>query len=132
MDDQHDESGLPDPTDVDWDAEFERLPHDEIMADLVYQDARRLVEEWCELRAGDAVGFDNMPSELGIESDTKIGTIFVDAYTEAICAVMEVDYVELDEGQATELAQAILGCLTQGVEIARGAVLDNDQVEEPR
>ena len=36
MEDQQDESGLPDPTDVDWDAEFEQLPHAEIMADLVY------------------------------------------------------------------------------------------------
>jgi hypothetical protein len=132
MEDQQDESGLPDPTDVDWDAEFEQLPHAEIMADLVYQDSRRLVEEWCELRAGDAVGFDDMPPELGLESDTKIGTIFVDAYTEAICAVMEVDHDGLGQDQVDELTRAILGCLIQGVEIARGAVFDNAQAEEPR
>ena len=102
------------------------------MAGMAYREARRLVEEWCEVRVGDAVGFDDMPSGLGLEADTRIGTIFVDAYTEAICSAMEVDPVELGEGQAAELTEAILGCLVQGVEIAQGAVLDDDQVDGPR
>ena len=126
------ESGLPDPSDVDWDAELEQLPRDEIMVDIAYRSARRLVEQWYELRAGDAIGFDDMPPELGLEPDTKIGAIVVDAFAEAICAAIEVDHAELGEGQVTELTEAILGCLTQGVSIGLGAVPDNVQVEEPR
>lgn len=126
------ESGLPDPSDVDWDAELEQLPRDEIMADIAYQSARRLVEQWYELRAGDAIGFDDMPAELGLEPDTKIGAIVVDAFAKAICAAIEVDHAELGEAQVAELTEAILGCLTQGVSIGLGAASDNVQVEEPR
>ena len=126
------ESGLPDPSDVDWDAELEQLPRDEIMADIAYQSARRLVEQWYELRAGDAIGFDDMPAELGLEPDTKIGVIVVDAFAKAICAAIEVDHAELGEAQVAELTEAILGCLTQGVSIGLGAASDNVQVEEPR
>ena len=126
------EARLPDPGDVDWDAELEQLPRDEIMVDIAYRSARRLVEQWYELRAGDAIGFDDMPPELGLEPDTKIGAIVVDAFAEAICAAIEVDHAELGEGQVAELTEAILGCLTQGVSIGLGAVPDNDQVEEPR
>jgi len=126
------ESGLPDPSDVDWDAELEQLPRDEIMADIAYQSARRLVEQWYELRAGDAIGFDDMPAELGLEPDTKIGAIVVDAFAKAICAAIEVDHAELGEAQVAELTEAILGCLTQGVSIGLGATSDNVQVEEPR
>jgi hypothetical protein len=126
------ESGLPDPSDVDWDAELEQLPRDVIMVDIAYRSARRLVSQWYELRAGDATGFDDMPAELGLEPDTKVGAVVVDAFTEAICAAIEVDRAELGEGQVAELTEAILGCLTQGVSIGLGAVPDNDQVEEPR
>ena len=126
------ESGLPDPSDVDWDAEIEQLPRDVIMVDIAYRSARRLVEQWYELRAGDATGFDDMPAELGLEPDTKIGAVIVDAFAAAICVAIEVDHAELGEGQVAELTEAILGCLTQGVAIGLGAVPDNDQVEEPR
>ena len=126
------ESGLPDPSDVDWDAELGQLPRDVIMVDIAYRSARRLVEQWYELRAGDALGFDNIPAELGLEPDTKVGAAIVDAFTEAICVAIEVDRAELGEGQVAELTEAILGCLTQGVAIGLGAVPDNDQVEEPR
>jgi hypothetical protein len=132
MSDQPNDLQLPDPADVDWDAELEQLPRDEIMADIAYRSARHLVERWYELRAGDAMGFDDMPAELGLEPDIKIGAVIVDAFTEAICTAIEVDHTELGEGQVTELAEAILGCLTQGVSIGLGAVPDNDQVEEPR
>ena len=126
------ESGLPDPSDVDWDAELEQLPRDEIVVDIAYRSARRLVEQWHELRVGDATGFNDMQAELGLEPDTKVGAVVVDAFTEAICAAIEVDRAELGEGQVAELTEAILGCLTQGVSIGLGAVPDNDQVEEPR
>ena len=126
------ESGLPDPSDVDWDAELGQLPRDVIMVDIAYRSARRLVEQWYELRAGDALGFDDMPAELGLEPDTKVGAAIVDAFTEAICVAIEVDRAELGEGQVAELPEALLGCLTQGVAIGLGAVPDNDQVEEPR
>jgi hypothetical protein len=126
------ESGLPDPSDVDWDAELEQLPRDVIMVDIAYRSARRLVEQWYELRAGDATGFNDMQAELGLEPDTKVGAVVVDAFTEAICAAIEVDHAELGEGQVAELTEAILGCLTQGVSIGLGAVPDNDQVEETR
>ena len=132
MEDRQYESGLPDPTDVNWDAELEQLPRDEIMVDIAYRSARRLVEQWYELRAGDALGFDDMPAELGLEPDTKVGAAIVDAFTEAICVAIEVDRAELGEGQVAELTEAILGCLTQGVSIGLGAVPDNDQVEETR
>ncbi len=126
------ESGLPDPGDVDWDAELEQLPRDEIMVDIAYRSARRLVEQWYDLRTGDAIGFNDMPAELGLEPDTKIGAVVVDMFAEAICAAIEVDHAELGEGQVAELTEAILGCITQGVSIGLGAVPDNDQVEEPR
>jgi hypothetical protein len=102
------------------------------MVDIAYRSARRLVEQWYELRAGDALGFDDIPAELGLEPDTKVGAAIVDAFTEAICVAIEVDRAELGEGQVAELTEAILGCLTQGVAIGLGAVPDNDQVEEPR
>jgi hypothetical protein len=73
-----------------------------------------------------------MPAELGLEPDTKIGAVIVDAFAAAICVAIEVDHAELGEGQVAELTEAILGCLTQGVSIGLGAVPDNDQVEEPR
>ncbi len=126
------ESGLPDPSDVDWDAELEQLPRDEIMVDIAYRSARRLVEQWYDLRTGDAIGFNDMPAELGLEPDTKIGAVVVDMFAEAICAAIGVDHAELGEGQVAELTEAILGCITQGVSIGLGAVPDNDQVEEPR
>ena len=126
------EERLPDPGDVDWDAELEQLPRDEIMVDIAYRSTRRLVEQWCDLRTGDAIGFNDMPAELGLEPDTKIGAVVVDMFAEAICAAIEVDHAELGEGQVAELTEAILGCLTQGVSIGLGAVPDNDQVEEPR
>ena len=126
------ESGLPDPSDVDWDAELEQLPRDVIMVDIAYRSARRLVEQWYELRAGDATGFNDMQAELGLEPDTKVGAVVVDAFTEAICVAIKVDRAELGEGQVAELTEAILGCLTQGVSIGLGAVPDNDQVEETR
>ena len=130
MSDQPNDLQLPDPADVDWDAELENLPRHEILIDIAYRRARGLVEQWFMLRAGDAIGFDDMPPELRLRPDELIGVIVVDQFAEAACRAVGVEYHELDDDQGQELVEAILGCITQGVSIGLGAIPDNDNDDE--
>ena len=130
MSDQPNDLQLPDPADVDWDAELENLPCHEILIDIAYRRARGLVDQWFMLRAGDAIGFDDMPPELRIRPDELIGEIVVDQFAEAACRAVGVEYHELDDDQGQELVEAILGCITQGVSIGLGAIPDNDDETE--
>ena len=130
MSDQPNDLQLPDPADVDWDAELENLPHHEILIDIAYRRARGLVDQWFMLRAGDAIGFDDMPPELRIRPDELIGEIVVDQFAEATCRAVGVEYHGLDDDQGQELVEAILGCITQGVSIGLGAIPDNDNDDE--
>ena len=130
MSDQPNDLQLPDPADVDWDAELENLPRHEILIDIAYRRARGLVDQWFMLRAGDAIGFDDMPPELRLRPDELIGEIVVDQFAEAACRAVGVVYHELDDDQGQELVEAILGCITQGVSIGLGAIPDNDNDDE--
>ena len=130
MSDQPNDLQLPDPADVDWDAELENLPHHEILIDIAYRRARGLVDQWFMLRAGDAIGFDDMPPELRLRPDELIGEIVVDQFAETACRAVGVEYHELDDDQGQELVEAILGCITQGVSIGLGAIPDNDDETE--
>ena len=130
MSDQPNDIQLPDPADVDWDAELENLPRHEILIDIAYRRARGLVDQWFMLRAGDAIGFDDMPPELRLRPDELIGVIVVDQFAEAACRAVGVEYHELDDDQGQELVEAILGCITQGVSIGLGAIPDNDNDDE--
>lgn len=130
MSDQPNDLQLPDPADVDWDAELENLPRHEILIDIAYRRARGLVDQWFMLRAGDAIGFDDMPPELRLRPDELIGVIVVDQFAEAACRAVGVEYHELDDDQGQELVEAILGCITQGVSIGLGAIPDNDNDDE--
>ena len=130
MSDQPNDLQLPDPADVDWDAELENLPRHEILIDIAYRRARGLVDQWFMLRAGDAIGFDDMPPELRLRPDELIGEIVVDQFAEAACRAVGVEYHELDDDQSQELVEAILGCITQGVSIGLGAIPDNDNDDE--
>ena len=117
MSDQPNDLQLPDPADVDWDAELENLPRHEILIDIAYRRARGLVDQWFMLRAGDAIGFDDMPPELRLRP-------------EAACRAVGVEYHELDDDQGQKLVEVILGCITQGVSIGLGAIPDNDDETE--
>ena len=130
MSDQPNDLQLPDPADVDWDAELENLPRHEILIDIAYRRARGLVDQWFMLRAGDAIGFDDMPPELRLRPDELIGVIVVDQFAEAACRAVGVEYHELDDDQGQELVEAVLGCITQGVSIGLGAMPDNDNDDE--
>ena len=130
MSDQPNDLQSPDPADVDWDAELENLPRHEILIDIAYRRARGLVDQWFMLRAGDAIGFDDMPPELRLRPDELIGVIVVDQFAEAACRAVGVEYHELDDDQGQELVEAILGCITQGVSIGLGAIPDNDNDDE--
>ena len=138
MADQPNDLQLPDPGDVDWDAELERLPREQILIEYAHERVMRLVDQWYGLRAGDAIGFDDMPAELRLDPDEKIGVIVVDQFAAAICAALGVEYAELDGEQGQELIGAILGCITQGVSIGLGAIPDNydsnddNEIEESR
>jgi len=126
---------LPDPADVDWDAELENLPRHEILIDIAYRRARGLVDQWFMLRAGDAIGFDDMPSELQLRPDELIGEIVVEQFAAAACHAIGVEDHELDDDQGQKLVEVILGCITQGVSIGLGAIPDNnndDETEEYR
>ena len=114
-----------DESEIDWDAELEQLPQDQIAFDLAYQTAKDLVGQWYDLRAGDGIGFDEMPDELQLDPDDKIGRIVVDLIAQGICRAIGVDHNGLADDQATELTQEILGCITQGVSIGLGAVHDD-------
>ena len=130
MSDQPNDLQLPDPADVDWDAELENLPRHEILIDIAYRRARAHVDQWFMLRAGDAIGFDDMPPELRLRPDELIGVIVVDQFAEAACRAVGVEYHELDDDQGQELVEAVLGCITQGVSIGLGAIPDNDDETE--
>ncbi|SVE11505.1 uncharacterized protein METZ01_LOCUS464359, partial [marine metagenome] len=114
-----------DGSEIDWDAELEQLPQDQIAFDLAYQTAKDLVGQWYDLRAGDGIGFDEMPDELQLDPDDKIGRIVVDLIAQGICRAIGVDHNGLADDQATELTKEILGCITQGVSIGLGAVHDD-------
>jgi hypothetical protein len=122
--------GLPDPDDIDWDdidwdAEFEGLPQQQILIEYAHRQAMRLVDQWYDLRAGDAIGFEDMPAELQLDPDTRIGMIVVDQFAETICGALGVEYAEIDADRGQELIGAILGCITQGVAIGLGAIPDD-------
>ena len=131
--------GLPDPDDIDWDdidwdAEFESLPQQQTLIEYAHRQAMRLVDQWYDLRAGDAIGFEDMPAELQLDPDARIGMIVVDQFAEAICEVFGADYAELDADRGQELIREILGCITQGVSIGLGAIPDDviDQNDNSR
>ena len=137
MTDQPNDLQLPDPTDIDWDAELEGLPREQILIEYAHQRVIRLVDQWYDLRAGDAIGFDNMPAELQLDPDEKIGMIVVDQFTEAICEVFDVEYEGIDADRGQKLIGVILACISQGVAIGLGAIPDNDdddsnEIEESR
>jgi len=122
--------GLPDPDDIDWDdidwdAEFESLLQQQILIEYAHRQAMRLVDQWYDLRAGDAIGFEDMPAELQLDPDTRIGMIVVDQFAETICGAFGVEYAEIDADRGQELIGAILGCITQGVAIGLGAIPDD-------
>jgi hypothetical protein len=122
--------GLPDPDDIDWDdidwdAAFEGLPQQQILIEYAHRQAMRLVDQWYDLRAGDAIGFEDMPAELQLDPDTRIGMIVVDQFAETICGALGVEYAEIDADRGQELIGAILGCITQGVSIGLGAIPDD-------
>jgi|TARA_B110000914_G_scaffold78241_1_gene68856 hypothetical protein len=122
--------GLPDPDDIDWDdidwdAEFESLLQQQILIEYAHRQAMRLVDQWYDLRAGDAIGFEDMPAELQLDPDTRIGMIVVDQFAETICGAFGVEYAEIDADRGQELIGAILGCITQGVSIGLGAIPDD-------
>ena len=122
---------FPDPDDIDWDdidwdTEFRSLPQQQILIEYAHRRVIRLVDQWYDLRAGDAIGFEDMPAELRLDPDERIGTIVVDQFAETICEVFEVEAAGLDTDRAQNLIGAILGCITQGVSIGLGAIPDND------
>jgi len=117
---------LPDPTDIDWDAELAALPQVdiqiEIQMEIAERTARRLVEQWLEIRAGDALNFDSMPAEVGLDPDDRLGEFVVDQYTRAICTALDIQFDDLTGFQAACLNEAVLDCIAQGVNIGLGAV----------
>ena len=72
MTDQPNDLQLPDPTDIDWDAELEGLPREQILIEYAHRRVIRLVDQWYDLRAGDAIGFGDMPAELQLDPDARI------------------------------------------------------------
>ena len=135
-------AGFPDPDDIDWDdidwdTEFKGLPQQEILMEYAARRVMRLMDQWYDLRAGDAIGFDNMSAELSLDPDEKIGMIVVDQFAEAICEVFDVEQAGIDADRGQKLIGAILGCISQGVAIGLGAIPDNDdddsnEIEESR
>ena len=124
-------AGFPDPDDIDWDdidwdTEFKGLPQQEILMEYAARRVMRLMDQWYDLRAGDAIGFDNMPAELQLDPDEKIGMIVVDQFAEAICEVFDVEQAGIDADRGQKLIGAILGCISQGVAIGLGAIPDDD------
>ena len=137
-------AGFPDPDDIDWDAiawdtEFKGLPQQEILMEYAARRVMRLMDQWYDLRAGDAIGFDNLSAELQLDPDEKIGMIVVDQFAEAICEVFDVEYEGIDADRGQKLIGVILACISQGVAIGLGAIPDNDdddsndnEIEESR
>ena len=69
--------GFPDPDDIDWDdidwdTEFAGLPQQQILIEYAHRRVMRLVDQWYDLRAGDAIGFGDMPAELQLDPDARI------------------------------------------------------------
>ena len=134
--------GFPDPDDIDWDdidwdTEFRSLPQQQILIEYAHRRVIRLVDQWYDLRAGDAIGFGGMPADLQLDPDAKIGMIVVDQFAEAICEVFDVEQAGIDADRGQKLIGAILGCISQGVAIGLGAIPDNDdddsnEIEESR
>ena len=132
-------AGFPDPDDIDWDAEFKGLPQQEILMEYAARRVMRLMDQWYDLRAGDAIGFDNLSAELQLDPDEKIGMIVVDQFAEAICEVFDVEYAGIDADRGQKLIGVILACISPGVAIGLGAIPDNDdddsndnEIEESR
>ena len=131
---------LPDPTDIDWDAELAALPQVdiqiEIQMEIAERTARRLVEQWLETRAGDALNFDSMPAEAGLDPDDRLGEFVVDQYTRAICTALDIQFDDLTGFQAACLNEAVLDCIAQGVNIGLGAVpneiIQTDETEKAK
>jgi hypothetical protein len=131
MTDEPNDLQLPDPDDIDWDdidwdVELEGLPREQILIEYAARRVMRLVDQWYGLRAGDAIGFEDMPDELNLDPDQKIGLIVVDQFAEAICEVFELEYTGIGADRGQKLIGAILGCISQGVAIGLGAIPDND------
>jgi len=131
---------LPDPTAIDWDAELAALPQVdiqiEIQMEIAERTARRLVEQWLEIRTGDALNFDSMPVEVGLDPDDRLGEFVVDQYTRAICTALDIQFDDLTDFQTACLNEAVLDCIAQGVNIGLGAVPDEtirtDETEEAK
>ena len=130
MDYEQTNPGFPDPDDIDWDdidwdTEFRSLPQQQILIEYAHRRVMRLVDQWYDLRAGDAIGFEDMPAELQIDPEARIGMIVVDQFAETICEVFGTEYAEIDADQGEGLIGAILGCITQGVSIGLGTIPDD-------
>ena len=68
----------PDPTEIDWDDELADLPQMEILIEVAQRTARSLVAQWYEIRAGETANFDDMPSDIGLDENDRIGAIVVE------------------------------------------------------
>ena len=128
---------LPDLTDTDWDAELAALPQVGIQIDFQMEEAERtarcLVEQWLEIRAGDALNFDSMPAEAGLDPDDRLGQLVVAQYTRAICTALDFQFEDLTDLQTTCLNEAVVDCIAQGANIGLGAVPDEtNETEEAK
>ena len=111
----------PDPTEIDWDDELADLPQMEILIEVAQRTARSLVDQWYEIRAGETANFEDMPSDIGLDENDRIGVIVVESFARAICTTVGVAFDELDNEQAEQITEEILGCITQGVGIGLAA-----------
>ena len=111
----------PDPTEIDWDDELADLPQMEILIEVAQRTARSLVDQWYEIRAGETANFDDMPSDIGLDENDRIGAIVVESFARAICTTVGVAFDELDNEQVERMTEEILGCITQGVGIGLAA-----------
>ena len=111
----------PDPTEIDWDGELADLPQMEILIEVAQRTARGLVDQWYEIRAGETANFEDMPSDIGLDENDRIGAIVVESFARAICTTVGVAFDELDNEQAEQITEEILGCITQGVGIGLAA-----------
>ena len=111
----------PDPTEIDWDDELADLPQMEILIEVAQRTARGLVDQWYEIRAGETANFEDMPSDIGLDENDRIGAIVVESFARAICTTVGVAFDELDKEQAERITEEILGCITQGVGIGLAA-----------
>ena len=111
----------PDPTEIDWDGELADLPQMEILIEVAQRTARSLVDQWYEIRAGETANFEDMPSDIGLDENDRIGAIVVESFARAICTTVGVAFDELDNEQVERMTEEILGCITQGVGIGLAA-----------